>query len=101
MTAIGPGMLVKCIKDIWGPDQTGRPPEVGPKVGSIWTVEKCLRYGETYTNASVLHRAYNDYLFLKRWPEPRAFVAEFFAPFEPEADAFRERARKAPAPIDG
>lgn len=95
MTAIGPGILVKCIKPM-GRDNGGYIPPMS--VGSVWTV-KDLIPARSLWNGLLIGV---DYIVLFEWPEHnRCFRADCFAPFEPEAEAFRERACKAPAPIDG
>ena len=95
MTAIGPGTLVKLVKPITH-DNFGYTPPMS--VGSVWTVKEFIPADSRWKGLWVLV----DYISLFEWPEhDRCFSADYFAPFEPEAEAFRERARKAPAPIDG
>jgi hypothetical protein len=78
VTAIGPGVRVKCIKrDRWldcdGNDQGF----VGPEFSSVWTVKKCVRSFFEYKG---------PWIELAEWADSTWFMAEYFVPLDGNED---------------
>lgn len=76
MTAIGPGVRVKCIKrDEWRIVELGNIVGSGPIFGSVWTVERVIE-GPPFKS-----------MYLMEWPEYNSvFNVRYFIPLEGNED---------------
>lgn len=69
MSALEPGMRVKCVKDtLWNCDNVGpNCPGDGPTYGSIWTVGAGIRQGRKGTYIRLAERHEISDAFLASW----------------------------------
>ena len=84
MTALGPGIRVKCIYN--GPWKcSDYPGLIGPDYGTVWTVGVIEQYGE-YPPRAI-------YVSLLEWPnKEQFFLAKHFHPLDGETELARLRA---------